>query len=206
MKKFILLLIVVAQFHFGCTDAVVDHQIPEATIPDIGYTKIDSVLAYNKHLSLDLNSDGKYDFNFSSVLLMEGGKSYLYLQVKPNGAEGNKVLLSKDPELTTNGMWAYPLATGSLITETPESGSIWSSSTQTGSIINVTENSQPEFDGLWNGQQDKYLAVRTASNGMVQYGWIRISHLSGQKKVLIHDMGSSLVSGKSIKAGQKNPF
>jgi hypothetical protein len=37
-------------------------------------------------------------------------------------------------------------------------------------------------------------------------GWVRISHLSGEQKLTIHDLGMNLISNQEIPAGKRNPF
>lgn len=205
MMKKVMLFLMISSSYYGCTDHDLFPNEPESGVPAIGYSVIDSVLAYNKHVPLDLDSDGKPDIYFTSVLINENEESCLYLQARAVGGSGTRILTAKHPQLVGNGRWALPLTKGTLIGDETGPNVIWDDPAQNAALLKIVENSPvPAFSGPWVGKADHYLAFRKVTNGHEQFGWVRLSHQAGTQNVKIHDVGVNLMSGAAIAAGKFN--
>jgi hypothetical protein len=137
MKNVLLFLVISA----ACLTACTDHDDePEIVAPTIGYMKIDSILGYNRHVALDIDSDGRPDLYFTSVLIMENGESYLYLQARPGSSTGTRILTTQNPQPLDNALWTLPLAKGAVIGNQAPALSDWSTSGQNSVLLRVTEN------------------------------------------------------------------
>lgn len=206
MKKAMLFLMISASCHYGCTDHGPLTNEPEMNIPTVGYSPIDSVLAYNRHVPLDLDSDGSPDLYFTSMLVIEDNKSCLYLHARAVGGTGTRVLVAKNPQLVSNGRWAYPLPEGAVIGDKADVNVTWIGPGQNAALLRIVENREaPAFSGPWLGKTDHYVGFRKVTKGHEQFGWVRISHKEKEQSLTVQDMGVSLVSGAEAVAGKRNP-
>jgi hypothetical protein len=206
MKKAMLFLMISGGCLWGCANHDPSSGEPEVVAPVIGYVTVDSVLAYNRHVSLDIDSDAKTDLYFTSALFEENDELCLYLNARAVGGSGTSILIGENPELISGGRWAYPLAGGAKIGEATDVNAAWSAPAQHGSILRIVEGPVPQFSGPWLGKTDHYIGFRKLTDGREQYGWVRISHEWGTKQLIVQDMGMMLVPEKEIAAGQKSIF
>jgi hypothetical protein len=161
-------------------------------------------LQYNNPILLDLNNDGKVDYNLSSVLVEENDKPYLYLLVRGDSHSNNQVMVKTEPELILAAYWANPLNKDIEINNTPVADCKWNEQLTKGFFIGVMDDGVNKvYSGEWIGKQDKYLGLRFAIDGKYHYGWIRVSHTAGQDKLMIADYAYNKEADKSIKSGQK---
>lgn len=200
-----LFLMISASCHYGCTDHGPLTNEPEMSIPTIGYSPVDSVLAYNRHVPLDLDGDGSPDLYFTSVLVMEDDESCLYLQVRAGSGTGTRVLVVRNPQLVSSRRWAYPLPKGAVIGDKTGLNVTWADPGQNAALLRIVENREaPAFSGPWLGKSDHYVGFRKLSKGHEQFGWVRISHKVGEESLTIQDLGVSLVSGAEVVAGRRH--
>lgn len=175
----------------------------EISVPQIIHKEVNTILAYNQHLNLDVNGDGKSDFYFVSVLVMENNIASLYLLVNPDDSQGCKIIVSKEPQLVLSGLWATPFTIGSSISANPAAGYEWNSFLNSGFIISSADNGQQkQFSGPWIARQN-YLAIQFRVNNRVHYGWVRLSNTGGKEQVLIHDFAYNNVPEQEIRAGEQ---
>jgi hypothetical protein len=85
--------------------------------------KIDSILGYNRHLALDIDSDNRPDLYFTSVLIMKNGESYLYLQARAGGGTGARILTTENPQPVGASLWTSPLVKGAVVGNRAPAGS-----------------------------------------------------------------------------------
>jgi hypothetical protein len=230
MKKYILLAACVAILAQACKKdntsqpvkqlpggIVVIPDLPVGTTPDNGdapsadepvtdgfaYRKLNKTLGYNKPLFLDVDADGTTDFTFSSVLLEENDKPYLYLLATTKSGSGNKVFVQKGPELVINALYTYPFEDGQTVEATTANNGKWTETGQKGFILGVSEtaNGKNQY-GLWVNKTDKYLGIQFKIAGQVHYGWVRLSHDTAKNEIVIKGFGYNKTGGV-IKAGQK---
>lgn len=197
MKKILGLLLSIV-FLPGCDEL---EEIGDRS-PGIVYKKIDAEVRYNKRVSLDLNGDNDDDLDMIGHLMMENGKSHLYLQAKVINGSNHKIMLKENPETGSEGYWVYPFEKDKKITEEPEPGCMWSTPTSAGYFVKMREEDRL-FSGLWKGQENRYLAFQTRINKKVHYGWVRVSHVAGEDQLTVEDMAYKVLSEKSISAGDK---
>ncbi len=196
---------------------VVIPEVPVGTSPDTGetppaeepvtdgfaYRKLDKVLGYNKPLFLDVDADGFTDFTFSSVLIEENDKPYLYLLATTKSGTGNKIFVQNGPDLVINALFTYPFENGQTIEPTVANNGKWTDIGQKGFILGASEtSSSKEQYGLWINKTDKYLGIQFKIAGQVHYGWVKLSHDSIKNEILVKGFAYNKTSGP-IKAGQK---
>ena len=232
MKKYILLAACVLMFAQACkkdnTDTtqpvktlpggvVVIPELPVGTSPDNGeeppagepagdgfaYKTINKALGYYKPIFLDVDADGNTDFTFSSVLLEENDKPYLYLLATTKSGTGNKIFVQNGPDLVINALFTYPFENGETIEATAANNGKWTETGQKGFILGVSETStSKEQYGLWINKSDKYLGIQFKTAGQVRYGWVKLSHDSAKNEMVLKGFAYNKTGG-FIKAGQK---
>jgi hypothetical protein len=232
MKKYILLGICVVLFAQACkkdntnTDqpvktlpggVVVIPEVPVGTAPETGetppagepvgdgfaYKTLNKALGYNKPLFLDVDADGTTDFTFSSVLLEENDKPYLYLLATTKSGTGNKIFVQNGPDLVINALFTYPFENGQTIEPTEVNNGKWTEIGQKGFILGISETaSSKEQCGLWVNKTDKYLGIQFKIAGQVHYGWVKLSHDSAKNEIVVKGFAYHKTGGL-IKAGQK---
>ncbi len=174
--------------------------------PDILFKTLDSTLQYNKHVTLDVNSDGVTDFYFSEVLIVENNIGHLLFYANGSSQQGCRIMVQSQPEVILGGLWAKPIDSATVISETIITGSHWNNFLEKSLMLDITEDAayQKNYHGLWLNKKNYYLAIKPVINGKTHYGWVRISHTTGEEKLTIHDFAYNKIPGQGIKAGQKN--
>lgn len=193
-------------------------ELPSDTAPDAGetpppnepvtdgfvYRKLNKVTGYNKPMFLDADGNGVPDFTFSSVLLEENDRPYLYLLVSTKSNTGNKVLVQNGPELVINALYTLSFDEGQIIEPTKGNRGKWSEIGQKGFILGVSETaSDKQQYGLWVNKADKYLGIQFKIDGGMHYGWVKISHDPEKNELYLAGFAYNTAAGSAIKAGQK---
>jgi hypothetical protein len=161
-------------------------------------------LQYNHPFELDLNSDSQIDYVLSSVLLEENDLPYLYLFINRKTPHLNRFVVKNAPELVNGGFWAVPLEKNAGIGSNMAAGNQWSPDLSSGCFISSSSSgTTTNFAGEWIGKKDKYLGLKFLINGAYHYGWLRVSHTSGEDKIAILDYAYNKEAGKEIIAGEK---
>lgn len=205
MKKY-LVLIVFTMFISACETADQD-PLDTNSLSKVAYKLLNvsvESLQYNNPILLDLNNDGNVDFNFSSVLLEENDKPYMYLYVRGDSRSRNQLIVRSNPELTLAAYWANPMDRGAEINSSPPSDCKWNEQLTKGFFIGIMDDGVNKvYSGEWLATGDRFLGLRFTINGNYHYGWIRVSHTEGEDRLMVKDYAYSKEAGKSIKAGQK---
>jgi len=195
-------------------DEVVVPDEPVSTAPVTGelqasavgfvYRKVNVTTGYNKHLFLDVDADGKTDYNFVSVLFMENNKPNLYLLATTKTGSGNKILIQKSAEKALNSLYTFPVNKGDAIKPATTAKTDWSANSQKGLIEgSSTVNASKQYFGLWKNQQDKYLGIKFIIKGKAYYGWIKLSHNAAKDEILVSEYAYNKAADQPILAGQK---
>ena len=203
-KSLIFFLLAVS---IGCETAEQEPAGESSSVSKYSYKSLNMVvdsLQYNQPLELDLNGDNQIDFLFTSLLLEENDKPYLYLIVNRKSPYLNKMIVRIAEPFAANGLWAVPLEKNTRIEEAVATGTEWIRDLGIGYLLNVSDNGTTrEWGGEWLGKGDKYLGLKFKINGVYHFGWLRISHKVGEAKLAILDYAYNKEAGKAILAGQK---
>lgn len=170
---------------------------------DIIYRKVNAVVAYNKHLALDVDADGAADFSFNSVLIQHNDKPHLYLLVSPKTAKVAKVMVQQGEELVVNALWSFPLEKDILIQAAPASNCIWTEPLMKGFVISSSKTSANEaYEGLWLGKSNKFLGIQFKLPDGVHYGWVKLSHVASTDEITIVDYAYNKIPAQAMAAGR----
>lgn len=178
----------------------------EPPIKDTGiiYGLVQKELSYNKRFTVDLNGDQRDDLYFSSVLTYDG-QTHRYLTVNSTSTSGGKLQLDKSEPMIINGNWAQPLKEGDLIQASPPEDTYWSNYTIKGVLLGILEApSGNEVLGPWRNQQESYVGVQLQIADKSHFGWLRVTHKSGEELVTIVDYAYNTAPLQAIEAGQKS--
>lgn len=160
-------------------------------------------LAYNKHISLDVDADGVTDFGFFSQLIAHSGKSYLYLMITPKTIKGSSVMVQNGEEEVVNALWSVPLDISTEIKDVPAEGRAWTSHLMKAFVMSISETgSVKEYNGLWIDKKSKYLGIKFKIAGKFHYGWVKLSHTKLTDEVIFEDYAYSKVPEQGIIAGK----
>ncbi|TSD64676.1 hypothetical protein FFF34_012275 [Inquilinus sp. KBS0705] len=168
------------------------------------YKLINKKLGYNKHFNLDVNADGTPDYSFTTVLIMQNNKPYLYLIINPVSGTGNKLLIQKGQPNVFNSFYTYPLKSGSKVQPTTGYKTDWNSPGQKGVIVGSTSvGANKQYAGLWANQIDKYLGIKFYIKGKAHYGWVKLSHIGYKDEVALSELAYNNIAEMPILAAEK---
>ena len=190
MKKQTLILIFVSIF-FACKKPP---SPPKQT--EMVYTHLnDKEIPFGQYHSIDLNNDGKLDFDFYTMLVgdplaqqdkqkyLVGSRLHTLLPV--NDQENAPILNQNDPIpfVDFQGYSWYPLSTIELAQK----------------IISM---SGPDvWEGLWKDSHHQYLPLQVTVGGQRFNGWIELSFEKETRKLILHKAAVSTKAETAVKAG-----
>lgn len=135
---------------------------------EVVYTCAHELIGRNQSFAIDLNHDGIADFTIQNALRKTSAGSYFSAQlgVKPNAAVGGEVLYRFHPYM------AAALQKGAVIgTRGPFKGE---QNIDMAVVFRFEDEGTYSF-GYWLGQSNAYLGLRFKINGVVHYGWARLT-------------------------------
>ncbi|GAA4319875.1 hypothetical protein GCM10023149_18820 [Mucilaginibacter gynuensis] len=203
-KHLILTTIVLTAMLQACKDDRCECVPDDGNHPaEIIHHEINAIVAYQRHIEIDIDQNGEYDYSFGSVLIEENDLPYLYLFANGETTNGSKLLLQSNPEVL-NARWARSLAKGAKIEDSAGNGNEWNVPQMHGNIIGVRDNGvQKTYIGPWIGKQHAYMGMKFKINGKYHYGWIRITHVTGKEQILVEDYAYNNIPEQPIYAGQE---
>jgi hypothetical protein len=162
-------------------------------------TKKTIQLPFGANVLLDLNNDGKADFQFQVILGAYDHSFYASMFVTPlTGGEavgGKRGLV---------GPYASALAQGANIGPSDH----FSTSVAKGQITiersggTASAGTYKRDYGPWNGVGNRYLGVKFLINGATHYGWIRLTvNTTTRVSGTITEYAYETVAGKTLTAG-----
>lgn len=150
----------------------------------------------------DLNEDGKVDFTFWSQIAAYGGADHMYFGVNTIGSNQAKMIPGFEYPFL-NCLKAQSEDQGSVIAMQTDAGREWSS--ESGMlVIRHSGESSVAYEGYWQDETERYLAVRLFINGKYHYGWVRLRYNKEHPgSMTLVDFAWNKMPEQSIKAGQK---
>ena len=172
---------------------------------EIVYTKADvSVPSFGGYATVDLNNDGKADFQF---MIPGGGYDHSFYASCIAGPMAGGEIVGGNRALHP---YASALVRGATIGPTVH----FSTSAVRGEIIVerslgfASASTFKEFYGQWNfpNGTEHFLGVKFLINGATHYGWIRLTiDVSDRMSTVIKDYAYETVANQPIKAGAGIP-
>lgn len=170
----------------------------------IVYKEVNQILGYKQPVSLYIDGEGAPDVLLNSVLMEANDKPYVVLTVSAPSQSRNSTIVSTQTTTGDFGFWSSPLKEGYTIFENATGMRNWTKPQEKGYLAAIMDDGNTkEFNGLWIDKQKRYVGVSLYIRDNKHYGWICISHNSGTKQFVIHDLAYNNKPGAVIRAGQK---
>jgi hypothetical protein len=135
---------------------------------EVVYTGAHQLIDREQSFAIDLNHDGIPDFTIQNALRKTSAGTYFSAQlgVKPNVAVGGEVLCRFHPYM------AAALQKGAVI---EARGPFKGEQNVDMAVVFRFEDEGTYSFGYWLGQSNAYLGLRFKINGVVHYGWARLT-------------------------------
>jgi hypothetical protein len=133
----------------------------------IVYTPAHVVIGRNSKIALDLNHDGKSDFNFQETFI-----------TTTSVGEAHSLILSVLPAHKANQIWGMDHLASALpagVRVGPKGRFSYAKKTMAIDVYQDGTGGSGTCGGLWNNVKHRYLGFKFSINGKTHFGWARLN-------------------------------
>jgi hypothetical protein len=133
----------------------------------IVYTPAHMVIGRNSKIALDLNHDGKSDFNFQETFI-----------TTTSVGEAHSLILSVLPAHKANQIWGMDHHASALpagVRVGPKGRFSYAKKTLAVDVYQDGTGGSGTCGGLWNNVKHRYLGFKFSINGKTHFGWARLN-------------------------------
>ena len=141
--------------------------LPQAIEAKIVYTPAHVVIGRNSKIALDLNHDGKTDFNFQETFI-----------TTTSVGEAHSLILSALPARKANQIWGVNHHASALpagVRVGPKGRFSYAKKTMAVDVYQDGTGGSGTCGGLWNNVKRRYLGFKFSINGKTHFGWARLN-------------------------------
>jgi hypothetical protein len=141
--------------------------VPQAVEAKIVYTSAHMVIGRNSKIALDLNHDGKSDFNFKETFI-----------TTTSVGEAHSLILSVLPARKANEIWGMNHHASALpagVPVGPKGRFSYAKKTMAVDQYQDGTGGSGTCGGLWNNVTHRYLGFKFSINGKTHFGWARLN-------------------------------
>ncbi len=153
-------------------------------------------------IALDVDSDGRVDYNIFVELTANSAGDRLYAGINPIGTNAILAGPANDDNFLSMG-FAKALAANTPIPERPSGDLQWSPDFHALAIRNTATAGAVSYEGDWGSGAAAFLPLRLDEGGLKRYGWAKLSFNRTTEVMTLEEYAYSEVAGVTLAAGEK---